>query len=117
MKRVTLFCLVVGLAVPSAAEEPIPFGFYKDVQPAVTEDGVDAPIVGAILDSQVYFRARDGYPDLRVFDEAAQSRRHVHQPHFGIVAILKAVRAVDGLLQEVAQLGALLLVSGLCRRR
>ena len=66
MTRLTLFCLMVGLALPGAAEEPIPFEFYKDVPPVASED--DSPIVAAILDSQVYFTAREGFPDLRVFD-------------------------------------------------
>ncbi len=70
MTRLALFCLLAGLALPSAAEEPIPFRFYKDVQPFDTEADVeiDTQVVAAILDSQVYFQARDGFPDLRVFD-------------------------------------------------
>ena len=66
MTRLTLFCLAFGLALPCAAKEPIPFGFYKDVPPGAAEE--DSQIVEAILDSQIYFTARDGFPDLRVFD-------------------------------------------------
>jgi hypothetical protein len=68
MTRLILFCLAVGLALPCAAEEPMPFHFYKDVPPVASEDESDSPIVAAILDSQVYFTAREGFPDLRVFD-------------------------------------------------
>ena len=69
MTRLTLFCLAVGLALPCSAAEPIPFGFYKDVPPVASEAEEDSPIVAAILDSQAYFTAREGFPDLRVFDD------------------------------------------------
>ena len=76
MTRVTFFralfvglllsCLVVGPALCGAAEEPIPFQFYKDVPAVAAEE--DSPIVAAVVDSRIYFTAREGFPDLRVLD-------------------------------------------------
>jgi hypothetical protein len=65
MTRTLACCLLLGVALPSAAAEPEAFRCHKEID----RSAVKAESILAIaLDSDVYSAARPAFPDLRIFD-------------------------------------------------
>lgn len=59
--------LVLASVVPSTAQEPERFRYWKDVdRGASTEE----EMVAFTLDNDIFAATRDGLPDLRVLDDA-----------------------------------------------
>jgi hypothetical protein len=65
MIRMVAWCLLLGTAAQCVAAQPNEFRFRKDIE---RRDAKAENIVAVPLDADVCAAARDGFPDLRVFD-------------------------------------------------
>jgi hypothetical protein len=72
-----LACLVLGAGLTAGAEEPARFRFWRDVDRGSSKE---EEIVAFPLDSDIYAATRDGFPDVRVLDDAQTEAPYQIEP-------------------------------------